>query len=103
LLRMHAIDIVEDAGFTAIEAKDADEAICDPGKTLRHHSTFHRHSDAGLNGWFEAGACGAGPLAPDQDRCGIQTNGSNARTAVFSSKPFHGEQMIKDLQALVES
>jgi two-component system, response regulator PdtaR len=27
LLRMHAVDIVEDAGFTAIEAKDADEAI----------------------------------------------------------------------------
>lgn len=27
LLRMHAVDIVEDAGFTAIEARDADEAI----------------------------------------------------------------------------
>ena len=27
LLRMHAVDIVEDAGFVAIEARDADEAI----------------------------------------------------------------------------
>jgi DNA-binding NtrC family response regulator len=27
ILRLHAIDIVEEAGFTAIEAKNADEAI----------------------------------------------------------------------------
>ena len=26
-LRMHAVDIVEDAGFTAVEAVDADEAL----------------------------------------------------------------------------
>ena len=27
LLRMHAVDLMEDAGFLAIEARDADEAI----------------------------------------------------------------------------
>jgi DNA-binding NtrC family response regulator len=27
ILRLHAVDIVEEAGFTAIEAKNADEAI----------------------------------------------------------------------------
>ena len=27
ILRLHALDIVEEAGFTAIEAKNADEAI----------------------------------------------------------------------------
>ena len=27
ILRLHAVDLVEEAGFTAIEAKNADEAI----------------------------------------------------------------------------
>jgi hypothetical protein len=77
LLRMHAVDIVEDAGFTAIE-EGRRRSYRYFGKTHRHHPTFHRHSDAGLNGWFEAGACGARPVASDQDRCRIWTNGTHA-------------------------
>ena len=62
VLRMRAVDIVEDAGFVPIEAVSADEAI----KILESRddiSLLFTHSNAGKHGRAEARACGALALA----------------------------------------
>ena len=41
LLRMRAVDMVEDAGFTPLEAVDADEAVANSGVQIRHRADVH--------------------------------------------------------------
>ena len=63
LSRSHAVNLVEDAGFTAIEASNADEAI----------AILERRKDirinAGLNGWPQTGSCHPQTLAADRTYC----------------------------------
>ena len=107
LLRMHAVDIVEDAGFTAIEAKDADEAIAILEKRSDITLLF---TDIQMPGSMD----GLKLAQAVRDRWPpvkiVVVSGQTALTqndlptnSRFFSKPFHGEQMIKDLQALVQS
>jgi hypothetical protein len=74
LIRTNAVEMIEMAGFEAISASDADEAI----RILesRYTSGVHRRANARLNGWTQAGAGGEKPLAscsshrdirPDED------------------------------------
>jgi hypothetical protein len=44
LLRMWAVDMVEDAGFTSVEAVNADEAVAI--LESRYRVAFHRYPDA---------------------------------------------------------
>jgi two-component system, response regulator PdtaR len=107
LLRMHAVDIVEDAGFTAIEAENADEAIAILEKRSDITVLF---TDIQMPGSMD----GLKLAHAVRDRWPpvkiVVVSGQTALTqndlpanSRFFSKPFHGEQMIKDLQALVES
>ena len=59
VLRMRAVDIVEDAGFTPVEAINADEAITILESRSRHRPAVHRYSDAGKHGRPEVGSRGA--------------------------------------------
>ena len=107
LLRMHAVDIVEDAGFTAIEAENADEAIAILEKRSDITVLF---TDIQMPGSMD----GLKLAQAVRDRWPpvkiVVVSGQTALTqnalpanSRFFSKPFHGEQMIKDLQALVQS
>ena len=65
LMLMDALDLVTDAGFEAIGAKNADEAI----RILENRDDIrvvvHRCQHAGLDGRHQTRSCGAQPLAPD--------------------------------------
>ena len=55
MLRMRAVDIVEDAGFTPIEAVSADEALAFLNP-LGYRATVYGHSNARQHGWPQAGS-----------------------------------------------
>ena len=57
VLRMRAVDIVEDAGFTAMEAVNADEALPILESRSDIDDAVFRHSDAGHHGWAQARSC----------------------------------------------
>ena len=59
LLRMRTVNMVEDAGFTSVEAVDADEAVAILESRSDIALLFHRYPDAGQYGWSETRACGA--------------------------------------------
>jgi hypothetical protein len=68
LLRMLAVEVVEEAGFVALEAGDADEAVA--LHLARYCFAIYGHRHARKRGRAEAGPCGAWPLATSQDpRC----------------------------------
>jgi two-component system, response regulator PdtaR len=106
LVRMHVIDIVEDAGFVAISAKDADEAIA----ILEDRSDItllftDLHMPGSMDGLKLAHAVRdrwppikivvvSGRMQVTQDE--LPTNSR------FYAKPFHAEKMIKELQAFVQ-
>jgi CheY-like chemotaxis protein len=46
LLRMLAVDMVEDAGYASVEAVDADEAFAILKSQIRYRVAVHRHTDA---------------------------------------------------------
>jgi two-component system, response regulator PdtaR len=71
---LHAVDVVEDAGFTAIEAKDADEAIAILEKRSDITLLF---TDIQMPGSMD-GLKLAHAVASDQDRCRVWTNSTNA-------------------------
>lgn len=67
LLRMLAVEVVEEAGFTAIEARDADEAVVLLESRSDITLLFTDVNMPRQYGRAETGQCGARPLAPDQD------------------------------------
>ena len=67
LLRILAVEVVEEAGFTAIEARDADEAVVLLESRTDITLLFTDDQYARQYGWAKIGPCGARPLAPDQD------------------------------------
>ena len=73
VLRMRAVDIVEDAGFRPVEAVNADEAMCDSEVPLGHIPAVYRHSDARQHGRSEARPRRAQPLARHQDHPGVRS------------------------------
>ena len=56
MLRMRAVDIVEDAGFTPIEAVNADEALAILEIPLRYRAAVYGHSNARQHGRPQAGS-----------------------------------------------
>jgi hypothetical protein len=59
VLRMRAVDIVEDAGFTAIEAIRRRRGAHHSRIAIRHLAAFFGRSDAGQYRWIKARARGA--------------------------------------------
>src|SRR4051812_14596524 len=68
LIRMNAVEMIEEAGFEVVEAASADEAIANSRTPVGHHCRIHRYPDAGQHGWYQACCRGPGPMATDQDR-----------------------------------
>lgn len=105
ILRLHAVDIVEEAGFTAIEAKNADEAIA----ILESRSDITLlftdvHMPGSMDGLKLAHAVRnrwppvkivvvSGHMQVDEDDL---PNGSS-----FFAKPFRAEKMIAELRAMI--
>ncbi|SEM23741.1 response regulator [Bradyrhizobium sp. OK095] len=105
ILRLHAIDIVEEAGFTAIEAKDADEAIAVLESRTDITLLFTDiHMPGSMDGVKLAHAVRnrwppvkivvvSGHKQVDQDEL---PQGSR-----FFSKPFQSDKMIAELRKLI--
>src|ERR1700675_4870502 len=72
LLRMSAVEMVEGAGFEAIEAS-ADEAIRIPESRSDIRAVF-TDLDARLNGWPQTGTSGAAPGAAGSSDCHVRAN-----------------------------
>ena len=64
VLRMRAVDIVEDAGFSPIEAVNADEAMAILRVPLGHSCAVYRHSNARQHGRSETRPRRARPVGP---------------------------------------
>jgi CheY-like chemotaxis protein len=79
LLRMLAVEVVEAAGFVALEAGNADEAVA----LLEARSDISLHGDrhARNNGRIEAGSRGAWSVAPDQDPACVGPGSASALRA----------------------
>ena len=72
VLRMRAVDIVEDAGFTAVEAVNADEALSILESRSDISLLFSDIQMPGQHGRIEARPRGARPLAIHQDHSGVR-------------------------------
>ena len=105
LLRMHAVDIVEEAGFTALEARNADEAIA----ILESRSDITLlftdiHMPGSMDGLKLAHAVRDRwppiKIVIVSGHIELQAN-DMPHDSRFYGKPFRADQMIKDLRALV--
>ena len=67
LLRMLAVEVVEEAGFVAIEARDADEAVVLLESRADITLLFTDINMPGSMDGLKLAPCGARPLASDQD------------------------------------
>ena len=67
LVRMTAVDMIEEAGFEVLEATNADEAILLLEAPARHHRGFHGYRNAGFDGRPQARPGRQGPLATHQN------------------------------------
>jgi CheY-like chemotaxis protein len=68
LIRLNAVEMVEEAGFEVIEAASADEAIAILEGRLDIAVVFTDIQMPGSNGRSQACCCGSRPLASDYDR-----------------------------------
>ncbi len=105
ILRLHAVDLVEEAGFTAIEASNADEAIAILESRADISLLFTDvHMPGSMDGLKLAHAVRnrwppikivvvSGHLQVDQ-----KDMPSNSR---FFGKPFQADQIIAELRTLV--
>jgi len=71
ILRMRAVEIVEDAGFNPVDAVNADQAISILESRSDISLLVYRHSNARQYRRLEACPCGARPLAVYQDHTGF--------------------------------
>jgi CheY-like chemotaxis protein len=105
ILRLHALDIVEEAGFTAIEAKNADEAIA---ILERRSDIVLLYTDINMPGSMDGLKLAhavrdrwppikivvvSGQVQVDQNDLP-----SDSR---FFGKPFEAQQMISELRDLI--
>ena len=106
MLRMRAVDMVEDAGYTPIEALDADEAVA----ILESRSDIALMcTDIQMPGSMDGlGLAHAvhDALADDQDHRGVGAiearRGSIFLPAAgFSAKPLEAGQMIAQMQNMI--
>ena len=104
---MHVIDIVEDAGFVAIAAKDADAAIA----ILEERSDItllftDLHMPGSMDGLKLAHAVRHRwppiKIVVVSGRAEVVQE-DLPRNSRFFAKPFHAEKLIKELQAFVQS
>ena len=107
VLRLHAMDIVEEAGFTAIEAKNADEAIA----ILESRSDITLlftdvHMPGSMDGLKLAHAVRnrwppikivvvSGHIQLDQEDLPLKSR--------FFGKPFEARKMIAELQDMIRN
>lgn len=107
ILRLHAVDLVEEAGFTAIEAKNADEAIA----ILESRSDVMLlftdvHMPGSMDGLRLAHAVRdrwppikivvvSGQLKLDQNQLPADSR--------FFDKPFQADKIIAELRAMITS
>ena len=105
ILRLHAVDIVEEAGFTAIEAKNADEAI----EILERRSDIALlftdvHMPGSMDGLKLAHAVRnrwppikivvvSGHMQVDQNELPTDSR--------FFGKPFQADKMVAELRAMI--
>jgi two-component system, response regulator PdtaR len=100
LLRMLAVEAVEAAGFVAIEARDADEAVA----VLESRSDISLlFTDIDMPGSMDGLKLSARPLATDQDP-GCFGQGSAPRelpsSSRFVGKPYRTAAMVEELRSL---
>ena len=105
ILRLHAVDLVEEAGFTAIEAKSADEAIAIlEGRSDIALLFTDIHMPGSMDGLKLAHAVRnrwppikivvvSGHLQVDQNDLPADSR--------FFGKPFQADKMIAELRAMV--
>jgi CheY-like chemotaxis protein len=74
ILRMRAVDLVEDAGFCPIEAVNADEAMSILESRSDISLLFTDYSNARRHGRPEARPRGARTLALNQDHIGFRSS-----------------------------
>ncbi len=105
ILRLHALDIVEEAGFTAIEAKNADEAIA----ILESRSDIALlYTDINMPGSMDGLKLAhavrnrwppikivvvSGHVQLDQNELPSQSR--------FFGKPFEAQKMISELRSMI--
>jgi CheY-like chemotaxis protein len=105
LLRMHAIDLVEAAGFVAIEARDADEAIAilEQRSDITMLFTDVHMPPGSMDGVKLAHAVRDRwppiKIVVVSGQTQLTQNDLPANSRFFG-KPFHAESMIRELQAL---
>ena len=107
ILRLHAIDIVEEAGFIAIEAKNADEAIAILESRADISLLFTDvHMPGSMDGLKLAHAVRNRwpPVKIVVVSGHTQVERNQLPTGCsFFSKPFQAEKMIAELQAMIGS
>ena len=72
LIRMHAAETIEEAGFEVVEASNADKAVAI--LEARHRRRVHRYPNAGIHGRAEACQSGERPLAANPHRCDFRSS-----------------------------
>ena len=104
LVRMVAVGLVEDAGFEAVEAANADQAICHPGSTRRHPDRFHDVNMPGSMDGLKVAAAVRGRWPPIEFivTSGRQFVGADAlpERSLFLMKPYSPFQVAQALVAL---
>jgi two-component system, response regulator PdtaR len=104
LLRMLAVEVVEEAAFVAIEAWDADEAVVslDRARISVCFSLTYQH--ARQHGGAETGPRSARPLPPSRYRWFQVSAVSAPRSPVeqlFVGKPYQASALVEELHSLV--
>ena len=107
ILRLHALDLVEEAGFTAIEAKNADEAIAILEKRSDISLLF---TDVNMPGSMDGVKLAHAvrnrwppiKIVVVSGQMQLDTNDLPSQ-ARFFGKPFEAEKMIAELKELISN
>ena len=107
ILRLHALDLVEEAGFTAIEAKNADEAIAILEKRSDIILLF---TDVNMPGSMDGVKLAHAvrnrwppiKIVVVSGQVQLDTNDLPSQ-ARFFGKPFEAEKMIAELRELISN
>jgi CheY-like chemotaxis protein len=66
LMRMHAVIMIEEAGYNVVEACNADEAIAILESRERHPRRCYGYRNAGIDGWNQTRAGHPRSVAPSR-------------------------------------
>ena len=104
LVRMTAVDMIEEAGFEILEATNADEAILLLEARRDITVGLHRYRNAGFDGRPQARSCRQRPMAAHQNYRDIgPLRRTGRRSAVRRAVPGETLQLRPDFQRLTES